>query len=137
MELNTNGNGKTSSESTKEKNIYLDREKCFLCHCSNPNPSKNSDDESDEGTCGDECGHSQPNDDSASCDDNSASDRASRSSTNSEINRLFGFKATKKLTKMPLWMCNECKKNCEEEEKQNKILKVLLKLRYFHLPIVA
>jgi hypothetical protein len=78
-----------------EKNKYLFREKCFLCKKLNPNPL-----------------------DFTSSSSSSASSSASSSdnSDNENNNNIYIKNTFKKLTKLPLWMCHECKIRCKEEE---------------------
>jgi hypothetical protein len=90
-----------------ERNKYLFREKCFLCHKDNPNPQDMSD-ANDNDTDDDEDQHKQVDSDK-----------------NMEIIRLFGLNPNKKLKKFPLWMCATCKKNCDNEEKKKRLLKSL------------
>jgi hypothetical protein len=86
----------------EQRNKYLFREKCFLCHKDNPNPQDMSSDE--------------PNESGSRNDDDVK---------HTEIIRLFGLNPNKKLKKFPLWMCSDCKKNCENEEKKSRLLKML------------
>lgn len=99
--ITTINNNNSDSTNLMVKNKYLFREKCFLCHIDNPNPLLISDD-----------------------DDEDEDNNTKNNSKNLDINRVFGFDLTKKLSKIPLWMCKECKIKCEEEEKQNILLKV-------------
>jgi hypothetical protein len=104
----TTTNNSNKNTNLMVKNKYLFREKCFLCHIDNPNPSVISDDDDDD-------------------DSENKSNKKIASSNSLDINRVFGFDLTKKLSKIPLWMCKQCKIKCDEEEKQNILLKVSLK----------
>ena len=93
-----------------EKNKYLFREKCFLCKKLNPNPL-----------------------DFTSSSSSTSSSTSSDNSDNENNNNNIYIKNTfKKLTKLPLWMCHECKIRCKEEE-DNKFHLEKVSFFFFYL----
>ena len=90
-----------------EKNKYLFKEKCFVCKKLNPNPHNLSSPSSSS---------SSSTSSSSDCSDSENNANNKHEIKNTYINNTF-----KKLTKLPLWMCNDCKIKCKEEE-DNKLI---------------
>ena len=103
-----------------EKNKYLFREKCFVCKKMNPNPLDISSSSSSS---------TPPS--TPDCSDCSDNETTRKKNKNKKNNIFLNNNTFKKLTKLPLWMCNECKIRCKEEEENKLIYEKVRKMRGF------
>jgi hypothetical protein len=108
----TNGNEEEVHEI--EKNKYLFRENCFVCKKLNPNPLEIS-----SSTSSSSSSSTTSSPDYSDCSDNEISSRNKKKKNKEDIrnkNMFLKNNTFKKLTKLPLWMCKDCKIKCKEEE---------------------
>ena len=125
-EDNKNEAAEEEEEEEHEKNKYLFREKCFVCKKLNPNPLEisSSSPSSSSSSSSSSLSSSTSSPNYSDCSDNETSrsrqQKHKKKKKNKEDihkkNMFLKNNTFKKLTKLPLWMCKECKIKCKEEE---------------------